>query len=36
LKEARKITERLSQEAGISFEDYRYKSICRVNMLKKS
>jgi len=36
LKEARKITERLSREAGISFEDYRYKSICRVNMLKKS
>ena len=36
LKEARKITERLSREAGISFEDYRYKSICRVNVLEKS
>lgn len=23
-------------EAGIPFEDYRYKSICRVNVLKKS
>jgi ubiquinone/menaquinone biosynthesis C-methylase UbiE len=36
LKEARKITERLSREAGIPFEDYRYKSICRVNVLQKS
>lgn len=35
LKEARKITERLSREAGISFENYRYKSICRVNVLQK-
>jgi ubiquinone/menaquinone biosynthesis C-methylase UbiE len=36
LREARKITERLSQEAGIPFENYRYKSICRVNVLQKS
>jgi ubiquinone/menaquinone biosynthesis C-methylase UbiE len=36
LKEAGKITERLSHEAGIPIEDYRYKSICRVNVLHKS
>jgi hypothetical protein len=36
LKEAREITDRLSREAGISFEDYRYKSICRINVLQKS
>jgi SAM-dependent methyltransferase len=36
LKEARKITERLSREAGIPIEDFRYKSICRVNVLQKS
>ncbi len=36
LKEAGKITEGLSQEAGIPFKDYRYKSICRVNVLQKS
>lgn len=35
LKEAREITERLSREAGISFEGYRYKSICRINVLQK-
>jgi hypothetical protein len=35
LREARKITEILSQEAGIPFEDYRYKSICRINVLQK-
>jgi ubiquinone/menaquinone biosynthesis C-methylase UbiE len=36
LKEAGKITEGLSQEAGIPFEDYRFKSICRINVLQKS
>lgn len=36
LKEAEKITKRLSREAGIPFKDYRYKSICRVNVLQKS
>jgi ubiquinone/menaquinone biosynthesis C-methylase UbiE len=36
LKNARKITTGLSKEAGIPFEDYRYKSICRVNVLQKS
>ena len=36
LKEAGKVTERLSREAGIPFEDCRYKSICRVNVLQKS
>ena len=36
LKEAGKITKRLCQEAVIPFEDYRYKSICRVNVLQKS
>jgi ubiquinone/menaquinone biosynthesis C-methylase UbiE len=36
LKEARKITERLNQEAGIPFEDYRFKSICRINVLQRS
>jgi SAM-dependent methyltransferase len=35
IKEAREITERLSREAGIAFEDYRYKSICRINVLQK-
>lgn len=36
LAEARKITDNISRKAGISFEDYRFKSICRVNMLEKS
>ena len=36
LKKAGKITERLSREAGIPIEDYRYKSICRINVLQKS
>lgn len=36
LKEAKKITEKLSREAGIPIEDYRYKSICRINVLQKS
>ena len=29
------ITEKLSQEAGIPFKEYQYKSICRVNVLQK-
>jgi SAM-dependent methyltransferase len=36
LREAGKITERLSREAGIPIEGYRYKSICRINVLQKS
>ncbi len=33
--EARKITERLCREAGVSFERFRYRSICRMNVLRK-
>ena len=36
LEKAREITAKLSQETGVPFEDYRYKSICRVNVLQKS
>lgn len=35
LAEAKKITERFSSEAGMDFEDFRFKSICRINILKK-
>jgi ubiquinone/menaquinone biosynthesis C-methylase UbiE len=33
---ARAVTERLSRAAGLSVHSYRYRSICRVNILKKS
>jgi len=33
---ARAVTERLCREAGTSFEAYRYRSICRMNILKKT
>lgn len=35
LAEAKEITERFSSEAGVDFKDFRFKSICRVNILKK-
>lgn len=28
-------TERMAQEAGIPFEDFRFKSICRINVLQR-
>jgi ubiquinone/menaquinone biosynthesis C-methylase UbiE len=36
LEEARKITTVFCEKSRIPFEDYRYKSICRVNVLQKS
>lgn len=36
LSRAREITERLSSAAGVPFEDYRYRSICRLNVLRRS
>jgi ubiquinone/menaquinone biosynthesis C-methylase UbiE len=33
---ARAVTERLSRAADIPFESYRYRSICRMNILRKS
>jgi len=33
---ARAVTERLCRDAGTSFESYRYRSICRMNILKKT
>jgi ubiquinone/menaquinone biosynthesis C-methylase UbiE len=35
LARAKEITEKLSIGAGIKFQDFRYKSICRINILKK-
>lgn len=35
LHRAREITAGLCRESGIAFEDYRFKSICRINILKK-
>lgn len=35
LVQAKEITERLSREAGVVFADFRFKSICRVNVLLK-
>jgi ubiquinone/menaquinone biosynthesis C-methylase UbiE len=35
LVQAREITERFSRETGVAFEDFRFKSICRVNVLVK-
>ena len=35
IEEARKTTERMSREAGVSFADFRYRSIARVNVLEK-
>lgn len=35
LAEAKKVTQRLSRKAGVAFNDFRYKSICRVNVLQK-
>jgi SAM-dependent methyltransferase len=32
---ARAVTARLSRDADMSFESYRYRSICRMNILKK-
>jgi ubiquinone/menaquinone biosynthesis C-methylase UbiE len=34
-KKAGDITRRLSREAGMNFNDFRYQSICRVNILAK-
>jgi ubiquinone/menaquinone biosynthesis C-methylase UbiE len=36
LAKARGITERLSSEAGRGFTDFRYRSICRLNLLAKN
>jgi hypothetical protein len=36
LAAAKTITQQLSQKAGISFEDFRYRSICRLNILEKT
>ena len=35
IADAKKITEELSRENNIRFEDFRYKSICRMNILEK-
>ncbi len=35
LREARSITERMALAAGVPFEDFRYRSICRLNILLK-
>jgi len=35
LARAKKITEKSSIEAGIDFKDFRYKSICRIDILEK-
>jgi ubiquinone/menaquinone biosynthesis C-methylase UbiE len=32
---ARNVTERMSAEAGIGFDDYRFKSICSLHVLRK-
>ena len=36
LVEAEEITKKLAADSDISFEEFRYPSICRVNLLKKS
>jgi len=33
---ARAVTERLSRAADTTFESYRYRSICRMNILKRT
>ena len=35
LAQAKKKTQRFARDAGIDIKDYRFKSICRVNVLKK-
>jgi hypothetical protein len=35
LVQARAWGEQLSREAGVDFKGYRFKSICRINVLKK-
>lgn len=35
MQEARKVTERLCQAANQTISDYRFKSICRVNVLQR-
>jgi ubiquinone/menaquinone biosynthesis C-methylase UbiE len=35
LQQARKVTKKLCRAAKQTFEDYRFKSICRVNVLQK-
>jgi len=32
--EARQVTERLSRESGVSTDEFRFKSICRMQVLK--
>jgi ubiquinone/menaquinone biosynthesis C-methylase UbiE len=36
LEEARSVTERLARDSGKSLASYRYRSICRLNILKKA
>lgn len=35
LVQSRARAQQLSREAGVDFKDYRFKSICRINVLKK-
>lgn len=35
LSAAREITERMAREAGTSFEAFRYRSVCRLNVLRR-
>jgi len=35
LDRARTVTQRLAAKAGQNFEDFRYRSICRLNFLQK-
>lgn len=35
LREARAVTERMCREAGASFEDFRFRSVCRLNVLTR-
>jgi hypothetical protein len=36
LSKARPITESLAFAAGVSFQDFRYRSICRLNILRRN
>lgn len=35
LAEARRTTERLAGEAGVAFDEFRFKSVCRLNVFNK-
>ena len=36
LAQARPITERLAAAAGVAFDDFRFRSICRLNLLRRA